>query len=151
MSADVVARMILMASADPVMQSIFGAPFSEFRWFDRQLPPERLQDGTCARLTSVSQVTNYLHGGRPRNPLTYEWIQIDILDVNAAAAGAAAAAVDTWMETANLMSNAVLASPAGAPSTAANFKLNQRGGSFPGTEPPIPVETLDYRIYNVQP
>lgn len=142
------ARMRISAFSTPALQAYFGSDFATFRFFDRLLPQGQEKLGACVRVTSVSQITDYLHNGR--NGLTQERMQIDVIDASPVVASNAAAAIDTWLDSANFVDNRQFASPvvaSGGPS--ANFKLNQRGGLYPAPELMIPVETLDYRIYNV--
>lgn len=141
-------RMRILAFSDTSLQAFFGSTFASFRFFDRLLPQGYEKLGTCARVTTVSQVPTYLHSGR--NPLTGDRVQIDVIDASPSVANAAAAAIDTWLETVNFADNRQFASPvrrSGGPPP--NFKLNQRGGLIPSTERMIPVESLDYRILNV--
>lgn len=143
-------RMKISAFSEPTLQAFFGTDFATFRWFDTQLPQGKIPQGTCARLLSVSQITTYFHNGR--NPLTQDRVQIDVLDPNPEVAGNAAAAVSNWLDKANFVDNGQFLSPvrtnSGPP---ANFRLNQRGGVYPLTDRAIPVTTLDYRIFNVEP
>lgn len=143
------ARMRLSAFANTALQGYLGTNFQMFRFFDRLLPQGQEALGTCVRVTTVSQITDYLHNGR--NPLTQERVQIDIIDADNVRASDAASAVDLWLESANFVDNrefilSPVRTPGGPP---ANFKLNQRGGLYPAPERMIPVESLDYRIYNV--
>ncbi len=144
------ARMKISAFSEPTLKAFFGTDFSTFRWFDTQLPQGKIPSGTCARLLSVSQITSYLHSGR--NPLTQDRVQLDVLDPDPEVAGSAAAAVSNWLDKANFVDNGAFLSPvrtSGGPP--ANFRLNQRGGVFFATDRAIPVTTLDYRIFNVEP
>lgn len=142
------ARMRLSAFATPALQFYLGTNWLTFRFFDRLLPQGFEKRGTSARVTNVSQVSEYLHNGR--NQLTAERVQIDVISADSGTAIDAAAAIDTWLDSANFVDNRAFASPvraSGGPP--ANFKLNQRGGLYPAPELMIPIETLDYRIYNV--
>jgi hypothetical protein len=144
------ARMKISAFAEPTLQAFFGSDFSTFRWFDTQLPQGKIPSGTCARLLSVSQITTYLHNGR--NKMTQDRVQIDVLDPDPEVTDSAAEAISTWLDKANFVDNGAFMSPVrtgGGPP--ANFRLNQRGGVFPLTDRAIPVTTLDYRIFNVEP
>lgn len=141
-------RMRISAFATPALQAFFGTDYQTFRFFDRLLPQGKEKLGACVRVTSISQITDYLHNGR--NGLTQERMQIDVIDADSVRASNAAAAIDTWLDSANFADNREFASPvrtSGGPPP--NFKLNQRGGLYPAPELMIPVETLDYRIFNV--
>lgn len=141
-------RMRISAFATPALQAFFGTDYQTFRFFDRLLPQGQEKLGPCVRVTSVSQVSEYLHNGR--NQLTGDRMQIDVIDADSERASNAAAAIDTWLESANFVDNREFSSPvrsSGGPP--ANFKLNQRGGLYSAPERMIPIETLDYRIYNV--
>lgn len=141
-------RMRISAFSTPALQAFFGTDYQTFRFFDRLLPQGQEKLGPCVRVTSVSQISEYLHNGR--NQLTGERMQIDVIDADSERASNAAAAIDTWLDSANFVDNRQFASPvraSGGP--AANFKLNQRGGLYAMPERMIPIETLDYRISNV--
>jgi hypothetical protein len=143
------ARMKISAFSEPTLQAFFGSDFSTFRWFDTQLPQGKIPSGTCVRLLSVSQITSYLHNGR--NPLIQDRVQIDVLDPNPEVTGNAAAAISNWLDKANFVDNGAFMSPIFTSRAPANFRLNQRGGVYPLTDRAIPVTTLDYRIFNVEP
>ena len=141
-------RMRISAFSQPALQAFFGSDYPTFRFFDRLLPQGQEKLGPCVRVTSVSQITTNLKNGR--NKLTEERMQIDVIDSDSVRASNAADAIDTWLDSANFADNRAFGSPvtaSGGPPP--NFKLNQRGGLYPATERMIPVESLDYRIFNV--
>lgn len=131
------------------LRAFFGNDFDTFRMFDRQLKQGSLAVGTCCIITTVSEVTTYLHPGP--NPLKMVRTQFDILDVDPDVAADAAAAIEAWLNTgdANFLENGMFTSPAVQAAGPSNFKLNQRGGLWPTTNRPVPMETLDYRIMSV--
>ncbi len=143
-------RMKLSASRVPALQTFFGADFNSFRWFDTLLAPGQIAAGPCVRITSISEITSYLHNGR--NGLTQPRVQIDVIGPDPATVSDAVEAIDTWLDHANFVTNGEFASPP-TPSNgpASNFRLNARGGTFPATDRELPVTTLDYRIFNVNP
>ena len=131
------------------LRAFFGSDFDTFRMFDRQLKQGSLAVGTCCIITTVSEVTTYLHPGP--NPLKMVRTQFDVLDVDPDVAADAAAALEAWLNTgdANFLENGMFTSPAVQAAGPSNFKLNQRGGLWPTTNRPVPMETLDYRIMSV--
>lgn len=145
-------RMRDLAFQDTTLNAIFGPTFdvNKFRWFDRQLPQGQIANGTCAVVQTVSQVTTNLHGAVMRNPLTQERVQISIADPKPGKASDAAAAVCNFLDQANFWKNGAFASPRQVDPPGTNVKLNQRGAFITfQTDRPIPVEVLDYRIFNV--
>lgn len=146
--SDLFERMRISAFSTPALQAFFGSNYLTFRFFDTTLPLGQEKQGPCAIVTNVSQINEYLHNGR--NALTGERMQIDVIDKNVTVAKSAAAAVDEWLAHANFVDNRAFGSPvrvSGGPP--ANFKLNQRGGVYPAFQLMIPVQSLDYRISNV--
>lgn len=131
------------------LRAFFGDDFATFRWFDRQLKQGALAVGPCVVVTGISQVTTYLHPGP--NPLTFERVQFDVMSVDADQASDAADAICAWLNTgaANFIENGMFTSPAVNAAGPSNFRLNRRGGLWPTTNRPVPVEMLDYRIMNV--
>lgn len=149
---DLFTRMRDLAFLDPTLNAIFGPTFdvNKFRWFDRQLPQGQISNGTCAIVQTVSQVTTNFHGVPMRNSLTQDRVQISIADRNPRVASTAASAVSNFLDTANFWKNGAFASPRVVNGPGTNVKLNQRGSFITfQTDRPIPVEQLDYRIYNV--
>jgi hypothetical protein len=145
-------RMRDLAFQDATLNAIFGPTFdvNKFRVFDRQLPQGQIANGTCAVVQTVSQVTTNLHTAPMRNPLTQERVQISIVDPKPAKASDAATAVCNFLDTANFWQNGAFASPRRTDPGGQNVKLNQRGAFMTyQTDRPIPVEVLDYRIFNV--
>src|SRR5512147_2511008 len=107
------ARMRALASADTSLQAFFGA--GPFRWFDRALPPNYIQRGTCARVSRVSTVRSYVPETPTRqavSALAQPRVQIDVLDHDPERARSAAAAIRDWLSTVDFSSNVQFASPA---------------------------------------
>jgi hypothetical protein len=131
------------------LRAFFGSDFATFRMFDRQLKQGALAIGTCCIITTISEITTYLHPGP--NPLTFERVQFDVLSVDADEASDAADAICSWLNTgdANFITNGMFASPVVYDPGPSNFRLNRRGGLWPTTNRPVPMETLDYRVMNV--
>ncbi len=143
-------RMKISAFSQPTLQAFLGSDFDTFRFFDTDLPQGKIPQGTCVRVTSISQITSYLHNGR--NALTFDRMQVDVLDQDKSVVSNAAAAVSDWLDKANFVDNGAFLSPprtSGGPP--ANFRLNSRGGNYPFTNRKIPMQILDYRIFNVEP
>ena len=131
------------------LRAYFGDDFATFRMFDRQMKQGSLAIGTCCIVTTISEITTYLHPGP--NPLRMVRTQFDVLDNDADIAANAATAICAWLNTgaANFMDNGMFTSPTNPSSGPSNFKLNQRGGLWPTTNRPVPMETLDFRIFDV--
>lgn len=140
------------AFAQASLRAFFGNDFNAkfgFRWYDRQLEQGALAVGTCCIVTTISEVTTYLHP--LPNPLKQVRTQFDVLDVDPDVAADAAAAICAWLNTgaANFIDNGMFASPSVPGVGVSNFKLNQRGSLWPTTNRPVPMETLDFRIFDV--
>lgn len=152
MTAEV--KMRTLAQLDATVSSyLLDSGNGTFRWFDRQLQPNYIKSGTCVRVLRVSTVflhaketptrTNLLDLEQPR-------FQLDVLDYNAETARAAASAIKDWLNTVDFSSNAQFASPPTSPSRRPNFILNQRAGMDFSLQPPVYVETIDFRIFDLQ-
>ncbi len=143
-------RMRLLAYQQTSLQPYLGDVLRNFRWFYIAVPPGIIGKYSCVRVLTVSQFNHYLHGVPARNPLVQDRVQIDVLDPNPATAARLAAAIDTWMTTADFVTNSDLDSPPSRkPGT--NIKIGERGGLDYQEDPPVPVVSLEYRIYNVLP
>lgn len=143
------AKMRQLAFQQASLRAFFGDDLSTFRWFYIQVPLGMIGVETCARVITVSQITTNLHGVPMRNALTQDRIQIDVLDKRPSVAAAAADAIDQWLETADFVRNGAFQSPPILTLPGTNIKLNQRGGLDYQTQRPTPVESLDYRVFNV--
>lgn len=154
MSLSLFVRMRDLMFLDATLQTYFG-PTSDtlkFRVFDRQMPQGQISQGTCATIQTVSQLTRTQHGPRMRNALTGDRVQINVIDKNPTRASNAAEAVCNFLDTANFYLNGAFASPPRTDPPGQNVRLNQRGAFITEqTNIPIPVETLDYRISNINP
>lgn len=131
------------------LRAFFGDDFATFRWYDRQMKQGALAIGTVCIVTTISEVTTYLHPGP--NPLRQVRTQFDVLDVDADRVANAAAAICAWLNTgaANFIENGMFASPQVNAAGPSNYKLNQRGSLWTETNRPVPMETLDYRVFDV--
>lgn len=145
-----IARMRLLAFAEPTLRAFFGNDFNTFRWFDTQLVQGKAPAQTALIFLGVSRMTTYLHNGR--NPLRRDRVQLDVVDGNPEVSDAAAEAVCVWLDKANFVDNGALSSPVktsmGPP---ANFLNNTRGGVYPFTDRALPTQTLDYFVWNIEP
>ena len=155
MSLSLFVRMRDLMFLDATLQTWFGptSDVNKFRVFDRQLPPGQIKPGkACATIQTVSQITTNLHGAKMRQNLTGDRVQINVIDTKPNRASDAADAVCNFLDTANFFTNGAFASPPRTDGPGQNVKLNQRGAFMTEqTDVPIPVETLDYRISNVNP
>ncbi len=152
MSLSLFVRMRDLAFQSTELQAFFGptSDTNKFRFFDRQLPQGQIARGTCAVVQTVSQITTNLHNQPMRNRLTQDRVQISIADPSPTRASNAAAAICTFLDKANFWQNGAFASPRRTDPPGTNVKLNQRGDFITfQTATPIPVEVLDYRIFNV--
>ena len=135
------AKLRTLAAADAVLQGIFGT--APCRWFDTQLPPG--QGYPSAVVWRVSTQIDYLmNSGFSR--YTQPRIQIDIRHTDPEQARAAAAAVILFLETLNL---AVTGGQVNGPQ-APCFVLNQRTALDYALQPPVNVQTLDVRLFNLE-
>lgn len=148
------AKIRSLARQDATLQSFFSGSNGTFRWFDRQLTPGYITQGTCVRVLRVSTVRMFTHPTRVATQLVDQQqprFQIDVLDIDPERARSAAAAIENWLTTvADFSSGAQFASPVTSPTRHPNFVLNQRAGMEPQTQPPVYVETLDVRIFNLE-
>lgn len=143
-------RMRLLAYQQAGLQAYLGNVLANFRWFYIQVPPGIIGKYSCVRVLTVSQENAYLHGVPSRNKLLRDRVQIDVLDPRPATAAAIAQLIDTWLETADFVTNSDLDSPpTSKPGT--NIKIGERGALDYEPEPPVPVVSLEYRIFNVLP
>ena len=143
-------RMRLLAYQQTALQAYLGSVLANFRWFYIQVPPGIIGKYSCVRVLTVSQENMYLHGVPARNPLLRDRVQIDVLDPRPSTAATLAGLIDQWMTTADFVTNSDLDSPPGIkPGT--NIKIGERGALDYQTELPVPVVSLEYRIFNVLP
>lgn len=140
-----------LARQSTALQSYFGEDSGLFRWFDRQLPPQYIGRGTCARILRVS--TNRLHSKETRNARSVNEqsgvrVQIDVLDLDPERARAAVSAIIDWLGEIDLSTDDQFSSPPVTPTRHPTTILNQRAGIEPATDPPVYVEILDIRVWN---
>lgn len=137
-----------LASADATLQSHFGT--GPFRWLDRRLLPGYIDKGACVRLMRVSSVFTYSQAGLQN--LNQPRVQIDVMSTDPVEARNAAQAIIDWMGTVSFSETNNFNSPATTPPHSPNFVLNHRSGMEPQPDPkgPVFVETLDYRIFNLE-
>lgn len=144
-----------LAAANPTLQGIFGT--SPFRWYDTQIPQGIITPGSTAaawaqkpalRILRVSTIFAYEMAGL--NPLNQPRFQIDILHPLAETARAAAAAVRDWLGTVDLAGTYQFGSPTTTPPQFPCFVVSQRGGLAYEFEPPVYVQTLDFRVFNLE-
>lgn len=151
-------RMRDLAFQDSVLNAIFGPTFdsNKFRWFNQQLPQGQVGNlplgKTCCFVISIGKITYNLHGAVMRNPLNQPRMQISVTNPDPTKASDAAEAVSKFLDKANFWKNGAFASPRVNDRPGTNVMLNQKGGFLSvQTAIPIPVEILDYRIWNVDP
>ena len=143
-------KLRMLAGADTTLQSFFGV--NPFRWYYIQLPPSALpQPGTpypcTARVRQVSQVPYYEQGGM--NRLNVCRFQIDVLCANVDTVDQATAAIAAWLGTVDLASDDQFLSPPVTPRQFPNFVLNIRPGLEVQLKPPVPVTSIDVKVFNL--
>lgn len=143
-------RMRLLAYQQPELQAYLGDVLANFRWFYIQVPLGLIGKYSCVRVLTVSQQNVYLHGVPARNPLVVDRVQIDVLDPRPNTAARLARLIDAWLDTADFVNNSDLDSPP-TNRPGQNIKIGERGALDFQTEPPVPVVSLEYRIFNVLP
>lgn len=149
MTAEV--KLYTLASANASLQAVFGTPV--FRWFDTQIPqgvvvPGDTAQSAAARLLRVSTVRSYIQTGLVN--LSAPIFQLDILHPLAETARAAMSAVIAWLGTIDLAGTYQFGSPVTTPPQFPCFVLSQRGGLAYEFEPPVFVQSLDFRLYNLE-
>lgn len=140
------AKLRALASASAALQAYFGTAL--FRWFDRQLPQGYIKSGPCVRLMRVSTVRTYAQTGLQN--LSQPRVQIDVMDYDPENCRAAAKAVIDWLGTVDFSTDAEFSSPPTTPGNHPNFILNQRAGMDFQLQPPVYVESIDVRLYNLE-
>ena len=144
------AKLRALASIDATLQGFFGS--NPFRWFHLQLPPSA-KPGTgtpypcTARVRQISQVPFYTQEGQ--NRLNVVVLQIDVLASDIDTVDQATDAISTWIGTVNLASNDQFQSPPVTPLQFPSFVLNVRPGLEVQLKPPIPVNSIDVRVFNL--
>lgn len=137
-----------LATADTTMQAIFGDGVDpdSLRWFDTQLPQDQEYPSVVVR--RVSTVINYTNDGLGQE-ISEPRFQFDIRHPQYDAARTFAAAVIDFLNTVDLTipgGGAVKPAAAQAPT----FVLNQRSGLDYELTPPVGVQTLDVRLFNLE-
>lgn len=151
MTAEVKIR--TLAQTSTALQGFFGEDSGIFRWFDRQLAPGYISRGTCARVRRVTTVLRHAKETRTARSVcrqTQPLFQIDVLDYDPERARSAVAAISDWLGEVDFSSDAQFASPPTSPKRHPNAVLNQRAGMEPLLQPPVYVETIDVRIFNLE-
>ena len=133
-----------MAAADATLQGFFGT--SPFRWDYIQLVPSARPDSNgqfpCrARYRQVSQVPIYTQEGQ--NRLNEVRFQIDVLCSDVTVADAATAAIAAWIGTVSFCDLTL------TPGQYPNFVMNVRPGLEVQLKPPVPVNSLDVKVFNL--
>lgn len=142
------AKVRALASVDTTLQGYFGT--NPFRWFHIQLPPGYIGKslpGTCARVRQISQVPIYCQEGM--NRLNEVRLQIDVLDPDADTVDEATAAICDWLGTVDFASEDQFESPPTVPTQFPNFVLNIRPGLCMELKPPVPLQSIDCKIFNL--
>lgn len=135
------AKLRTLAAANAGLQAIFGT--TPFRFFDTQLPQNQVYPS--AVVWRVSTIIDYrMTSGY--NKFTQPRLQIDIRHPDPEQARAAAAAVIAFLGTVNL---AVVGGSVTSPQ-APCFVLNQRTGLDEALQPPVSIQTLDVRVFNLE-
>ena len=121
--------------------------------FDRQLAQTYYKQGTCCELRRISTVRQYSHE-TPTNQsvlgLAQPRMEFRVIDLVADVAAQACGAIRDWLSTVDFSSNDQFGSPPVAAKRHPNFVLNEVDGFIPATNPPIPVQILDVRIFDLE-
>ena len=149
------AKLLTLASQSPVLQADLGAPPAPFRWFDKQFAQGAVETGTSVAVLRVSTSRAYLHStgvSTPHNLANVSAIrfQIDVCDFDPEKARAVALDIIDFMGAVDLASASQFASPPTAPTQYPCFLLNQRGRMYWELQPPAHVESLDWRVFNLE-
>ncbi len=82
--------------------------------------------------------------------LSQPLMQIDVMDLDSETCITARDAVISWLGRVDFSTSEQFDSPTTTPQHFPNFVVNQRSGLEYQTDVPIPVETIDVRIYNLE-
>lgn len=147
---DIYAKIRTLAQADPTLAALFFN--SVPRWFKQQLQPGYIARGLCMRVNRVSTVYGYTNAPAGLMNLNQPRMQFDVMGLDSSAVQTATIAVIDWMGTTNFATNDQFGSPTVTPPNSPNFLLNRRSSMEAQVEPPGPawIETLDFRIYNLE-
>ena len=143
-------KMRTLAMADATLRAaLFNPTNNTFRWFDTQLNPGYINQGTCVSVRQVSTVPLYSMQGQLASEMAR--VQIDVRDLNSVTAKNVAADICDWLAGVSFNDLSPFESPATSSRDGQNIKLNQRSSQDFNVQPtPAWVETLDYRILNDQ-
>lgn len=148
------AKLRTLAAQSATLSIFFGT--DPLRWFDTQLPPGQISSGCCAVIRRISTVRTYEQRGIQN--LSQPRFQIDVLAPNTVnkqadpeTGRAAAEAVIAFLSSINLATEDQFASPPITPPNYPNFVLNQRDGLYFELQPPCFVQSIDVRVYNLEP
>lgn len=145
---DIYAKIRTLAQLDPTLSALFftGVP----RWFKQRIQPGYINKGLCVRVSKPTTVFGYTQYGLMN--LNKPLMQFDVMGFDSTAVQAATIAVINWMGTVSFAETNDFDSPATTPPHSPNFLLNRRSGMEAQEDPPGPVyiETLDFRIYNLE-
>jgi len=145
---DIYAKIRTLAQLDATLSALFFTGTQ--RWFKQQIQPGYISKGLCVRVSKPTTVFSYTQYGLMN--LNKPLMQFDILGFDSTAVQAATIAVINWMGTVSFAETNDFDSPATTPPHSPNFLLNRRSGMEAQVDPPGPVyiETLDFRIYNLE-
>lgn len=145
---DIYAKIRTLAQLDPTLSALFftGVP----RWFKQRIQPGYINKGLCVRVSKPTTVFGYTQYGLMN--LNKPLMQFDVMGFDSTAVQAATIAVINWMGTVSFAETNDFDSPATTTPHSPNFLLNRRSGMEAQEDPPGPVfiETLDFRIYNLE-
>lgn len=129
-----------LAAANVTLQGLLGT--TPFRWYDVQ----HVQNSALPAVTvrRISTATDYLMQGRTL--IDRPRFQIDVRDTDHEHARLVAKAVIAFLDTLDLNATGGTVTGPNAPT----FLLNQRAGMDFQITPPVPVQTLDVRLFNLE-
>lgn len=131
-----------LAAANAGLQAFLGSPPNVFRWWDTQHVQGSTLPGVTAR--RISTATDYRMTGR--NPFDQPRFQLDVRAADPEVARSVAKAVLAFLDTLNLAVTGGTVTGKQAPC----FVLNQRAGMDFQLNPPVFVQSIDVRMWNLE-
>jgi hypothetical protein len=119
-----------------------------FRMFNRQLQQGYINQGACVRYLLVSNPEAYNQQGRQN--ISQALVQFDCMDRDPVRCRQLRDAMITWLDGVDLAATNQFDSPPTTPRQFPTFITNERSGMEPQTQPPVFVETIDVRFWNLE-
>jgi len=138
-----IVKLRTLAAANATLQAFLGTPPAVFRWWDTQHNQGSALPGVTVRI--VSKAIDY-RMTPPGNNINGVRLQIDVRDTDPEHARSIAASIVAFLNTLNLAVSGGTVTGKQAPT----FLLNQRDGLDYNLTPPVPTQSLDVRLYNLE-